>query len=144
MYDLMKVLDNENAPKVGIFWYLPEENELFGVNSAEISGLKEVNGNITYPVLHKTFWQKQKHRAIAKGQKDSIFLKDYTQIPRGRIFYHDGKFTVMVGSWYKEHEDNLRELIKEEFDLDDFDFKIGECLELGNDWDEKEYVLSNF
>ena len=135
MYDLMKVFDNENAPKVGIFWYLPEENELFGVNSAEISGLKEINGNITYPGLRKIFWQKQKYRALAKGKKDSIFLKDYTQIPRGRIFYHNGKFTVMVGIR------SMRELIKDEFDLIDFGFKIGECLELGNDWGEKEYVF---
>ena len=42
-------------------------------------------------------------RAEARMKKelpyDPIYLNDYTQIPRGRVFFREGNFSVFVGSW---------------------------------------------
>lgn len=138
IYSLMKELyDNENNPKIGIFWYLPEENDLFGVNSIIMLEDDYKKSRFTLSTSHKTYWQRQEHKAIAKGDRDSIFLQDYTQIPRGIVAYQNGRFIAIVGSWYKDYEDDLRGLITFEFNLTDFEFEIGEYLELGDSWDEK-------
>ena len=76
---------------------------------------------------------------MAKGKTTSVYYQDYTRIPRGRIFYDNGKFIVKVGSWYKQHEEELRELVADAFNLpDDFVFEIGRHWELEHGWDESQ------
>ena len=91
-------MDNEK-PKVGIFWYNYADNTLFGVEKGDAELYADQGNQITYPKLHKTYWQKQHHRAVAKNDTNSIFYKEhnYTLIPRGRIFLENNTFYVIIG-----------------------------------------------
>jgi len=113
----MRKLDNNHSPQLGIFWYNPEADELFGVNATDSDIIPfSANGRKTYRKLHKDIWQREFHKATAKG-KQPIFTGDYTQPPRGRIFqYEDGHFEIMVGDWIDEYP-NVVDLIMLEFDL---------------------------
>ena len=129
--------NNQDEPKVGIFWYNEDADELFEISKIESSELQfNSNGLKTIKTLHKSLWQKQKNKAISKGKNPGIFDKDYTEIPRGRIFQRsDGTFQLMCGSWINEHIINL---VKEEFDLKNvpFEVKIDEHWEIGHGWSE--------
>jgi hypothetical protein len=132
---------NQDEPKVGIFWYSKDSNELFGISKIEANELQfNSNGLKTIKTLHKSWWQKQKNRAVSTGKDPGIFTKDYTQIPRGRIFQRkDSVFQLMCGSWIDEH---IVDLVKEEFDLKNVQFEIviDEHWEIGHGWSE-EYGL---
>ena len=80
-------LDN-GKPKLGIFWYDAANQSLFGVEKMDAEQATFVNGRATIAKLHKTYWQKQHHRAEAKGDTRSIFYQEHndTLIPRGRVF----------------------------------------------------------
>jgi hypothetical protein len=95
-------LDN-GKPKLGIFWYDTANQSLFGVEKIDAEQATFVNGRATISKLHKTYWQKQHHRAEAKGDTRSIFYQEhnYTLIPRGRVFLDEktDRFYVCVGSW---------------------------------------------
>jgi hypothetical protein len=129
--------DFQNEPKVGIFWYDEKSDELFGVTKIEASELQfNNNGLKTVKALHKAWWKKQQMRARAKNQYTSVFMQDYTQIPRGRIFEtKDGLFQLMCGSWINEH---IVDLVKEEFDLQNtpFEVNVDEHWEIGHGWSE--------
>ena len=128
---------NQDEPKVGIFWYNEDTDELFGINKIEASDLQfNYNGLKTIKTLHKSLWQKEKNKAVSKGKDPGIFIKDYTQVPRGRIFQRkDGIFQLMCGSWINEH---IIDLVKEEFDLNTvkIEIKIDEHWEIGHGWSE--------
>ena len=70
MIEVMLALDCGDNPKVGIFWYLPEEHDLFEVHSICPPNEQEP---YTIPDLHKDVWRKAKFRAKARGKKDSIY-----------------------------------------------------------------------
>jgi hypothetical protein len=75
-------------------------------------------------------------QARAKNQYTSVFMQDYTQIPRGRIFEtKDGLFRLMCGSWINEH---IVDCVKEEFDLQNapFEVNVDEHWEIGHEWVE--------
>ena len=146
----MKGFMDNGKPKVGIFWYDYINNILFGVEKGDVELYTNQGSNITYPKLHKTYWQKQHHRAVAKGDTSSIFYKEhnYTLIPRGRIFLEGDTFYVNVGSWINGEingqncidKDQLRELIIDEFNLpDDFIFRIDYHWDIGHGWSEERF-----
>ena len=141
MVGLMQNFFETDKPKVGIFWYDYVNNTLFGVEKDDADKYETEHGKATLPKLHKTYWQKQHHRAVAKGETNSIFYQehDYTKIPRGRIFLEEGKFTVMVGNWIDQiDQQKLRELIQDEFNLpEDFTFKQDYHWNLGHGWSEE-------
>jgi hypothetical protein len=130
--------DVQDKPKVGIFWYDANAGELFGISKVNADDLRfNSNGLKTISVLHKSWWQKQKNRAVSKGKDPGIFAKDYTQIPRGRIFQRkDGVFQLMCGSWMN---DRIEELVKDEFDLYNVPFErtIDIHWEIGHGWSEE-------
>ena len=141
--DQMYSYRDTGDPKVGIFWFDTDELELFNVMSCDIKyGVKGEFG-ITLPKLHKDIWTKEYYRAVNKKKLNKpynpIYLQDYTQIPRGRVFYDtkSNEFRVYVGSWYKEYENVLKDLIKSEFDLKDFKFVVLKHWELGHGWTER-------
>lgn len=108
-----------DRPQLGIFWFNPVQYTLFGVSKMDAEECLAMN-HLTYPKLHKTFWQKQHHRARAKGDTGSMYYdeQNYTMIPRGRIFYDDGKFVVKVGDWHREIDaTRFSELIQDEFNI---------------------------
>ena len=130
--------EHQDEPKVGIFWYDEEKDELFGVSKIEASDLQfNINDLKTIKTLHKTWWQKQKNKAISKGEDPGIFKKEYTLVPRGRIFQRkDGVFQLMCGSWINDH---IESLVKDEFDLQNVLFEkiVDEHWEIGHGWSEE-------
>lgn len=146
MIDAMSPFLDNGKPKVGIFWYDIANNVLFGVEKDDAEKYVADTGYGTLGKLHKTYWQKQHHRAIAKGITDSIFYieSNYTKIPRGRVFVkNDGVCHVAVGKWFDGIIDgekvfdtqNVRELIADEFNLpDDFEVVYDEHWDLGHGW----------
>lgn len=148
--NLMKGFMNNENPKVGIFWYNYVDNTLFGVEKGDVELYNDQGNIITYPKLHKTYWQKQHHRAVAKNDINSIFYKEhnYTLIPRGRIFLEDDIFYVNVGSWINGEvngqncidKDKLRDLIVDEFNLpNDFIFRVDHHWDIGHGWSEEKF-----
>ena len=116
--EMSKFFESEK-PQLGIFWFNPVKYNLFGVSKADAEECL-AEGHLTYPKLHKTFWQKQHHRARAKKDTTSLYYAEhnYTMIPRGRIFYDEGRFVVKVGDWYdKIDKERFSELIQDEFNL---------------------------
>lgn len=148
--NLMKGFMDNGKPKVGIFWYNYADNILFGVEKGDVELYTNQGNIITYPKLHKTYWQKQHHRAVVKGDINSIFYKEhnYTLIPRGRIFLEGDTFYVNVGSWINGEvngqncidKEKLRELIIDEFNLpDNFIFRIDYHWNIGHGWSEERF-----
>ena len=133
--------DTQNEPHVGIFWYDTHTDELFGVNKEYASELQfNQNGLKTVKILHKTWWQKQKNKAISKGKDPGIFRNEYTIVPRGRIFQtKDGVFQLLCGKWVNDH---IKNLVIDEFELRDVPFEvvIDTHWEIGHGWSE-EYGL---
>ena len=132
---------DENA-EVGIFWYHPIEEALFEVHSIPVTSLKK--HETTYPRLHKTIWQELHFRAKARMKKelsyDPIYLNDYTQIPRGRVFFREGKFYVFVGSWITS---KIKKMIIKRFNLQECNviFKIDTHWEIGHGWSSEKDLL---
>jgi hypothetical protein len=136
--NIMKENLHNEDPKVGIFWYNPYKNELFGVVALSLddpNNSKTPNG-ITCKILHKKKWQIEYNRLKFKEKLTNTYPYngDYKDKPRGRIFYKDNIFYVMVGSWiYDDENYKAIDLIEETFDLtnenveilDDFHWDIG-------------------
>ena len=113
---------DEQMPCIGIFWYDPQEHSFFGVHKKEItpkmveeSRAKGVDV-IDYPIsslLHQT--------------------SDIKQRECGRVAWNVNKFIVLVGKWAEPIQDELTELLEQEFSLPYFEFVYAECppIELG-------------
>ena len=150
-------MDN-GKPKVGIFWYDMANGSLFGVEKIDAEQAVFVNGkgkissgdltrgsstSSSIKMEHKTYWQKQHHRAEAKGDTSSIFYAEhnYTMIPRGRIFLDEAtdRFYVCVGHWLNDiDQEHFREVLEDEFNLPpDFDLVIDIHWDLGHGWSEE-------
>lgn len=112
-------LHNED-PKVGIFWYNPQRNELFGVVALSLDdqNVSDCPNGKTCKILHKKKWQQDK--------------------PRGRVFYKDNKFLITVGSWINENENyKVIDLVEKEFNLTNEDTEIVEDShwDIGSGWE---------
>ena len=63
---------DEQMPCVGIFWYDPDDNTLFGVRKKELTpqmveeAAEKGKPFINYPQLHRQVWAKEYFRAQAK------------------------------------------------------------------------------
>ena len=121
-FPLSSVADLSPWHLVGIFWYDPEDNTLFGVRKKELtpqmveeSRAKGVDV-IDYPIsslLHQT--------------------SDIKQRECGRVAWTIDKFIVLVGKWAEPIKEQLTELLEQEFSLPYFEFVYAECppIELG-------------
>ena len=134
----MKVFD-EPMPSVGIFWYDPQEHDLWGVYKLEVTPkmVEDAAENgipyINYPKLHRQIWQKESFRALAQNEPTK-FKGDYTQIPRGRVVWEVNKFVVFVGMWAKNIEEELSALLEKEFALPYVELRYDEHWDLGHGW----------
>lgn len=88
---------------------------------------------INYPKLHRQIWAQQYFRAQAK-HLDTKFKGDYTQVPRGRVAWNIDKFIVLVGRWAEPIQDELSDLLEQEFSLPYFEFVYDEHWDLGHGW----------
>jgi len=142
IHEMIQYFDEK--AEVGIFWYNPTEEELFEVHSIPVTSLRK--GETTYPKLHKDVWTKLHYRAKDRKEKglsyDSIYLSDYTKVPRGRVFFRESKFYVFVGSWVTPE---IEQMIIDQFNLQECDviFKIDTHWEIGHGW-SSEIDLLNF
>lgn len=129
--------DHQDDPYVGIFWYDTRNEELFGVVKSPAADLPFKSRDIfakpakTCQALHENVWRKARY----KKKPDPRFNRDYTKVPRGRVFEVEGQgFVVCVGSWIDEHPE-AKELILDEFELpEDTEFKFDIHWELGHGW----------
>lgn len=143
LVDFMREFWDDGKPQVGIFCYDPIAVSLFGVEKEDADRAFFINGRATIGKLHKTYWQKQHHRAVAKGDERSIFYQEhnYTMIPRGRVFLDEvsERFYVCVGNWFHDvDEEQFRQLLEDEFNLPfDFDLVVDEHWDLGHGWSEE-------
>ena len=94
----------DDEPKVGIFWYDPRKNDLFGVRSHRVSDYVKANsrsefGSISCSEMHEDVWKKEFHRQKYKNGGIGPFTGAYEMVPRGRIFYNpeNKEFTIAVG-----------------------------------------------
>lgn len=134
-------IDKQDDPDVGIFWYDPEEDELFGVVSVSVDEAIAQQSSLfdnkivkTCRKLHYKVWQKEHFRG-----KDSRFNGDWTQTPRGRVFaLDDGTFVVMTGSWIRQYP-QVMDYILDEFQLpeDQTKFKIDKHWDLGHGYTDR-------
>jgi len=128
----MRSFNDQNPPSVGFFWYDPKTNELFGVQSIGANQTSFNNGRRTLRKTHREYWQKEKHRS----SKDRRIQGDYTMTPRGRVYqFQDGSFKVYVGSWITKYLHKVEKLVKEEFNINEFNFVIEKHWEIGTGWD---------
>ena len=111
-------LDKQDDPEVGIFWYDPREDELFGVVS-----IAPVKGLNTISKLHKQVWAKERNRRISKQQPLGQWSGDYKDTPRGRVFKADDGYLVKVGSWIYDYPEAKQQII-EEFNLQHVEVKF--------------------
>ena len=140
--DIMKEGLHNDDPKVGIFWYNPIKNELFGVVALSLNdeGITNCPKGKTCKILHKKKWQNEYRRLKYQEHKDNTFpyIGAYEDKPRGRIFYKDNKFFITVGSWINEN-DNYKaiDLIENEFDITNEDTEIIEDShwDIGSGWE---------
>lgn len=108
-------------PKVGIFWYNPQKNELFGV-------------------VNLSLGDEEYRRLKYKEKQENTFpyIGAYENKPRGRVFYKDNKFLITVGSWINENENyKIIDLVEKEFDLTNEDTEIVEDShwDIGSGWE---------
>ena len=140
--EMSKFFESEK-PQLGIFWFNPVTYQLFGVLKKDADECL-AEGHLTYPKLHKTFWQKQHNRARAKNDTTSLYYDEhnYTMVPRGRLFYDNGNYVVKVGDWYDQiDKQRFSELIEDEFNLtpDKLRFEHDIHWDLGHGWSEEKF-----
>lgn len=141
----LKELMSENVAyqddaEVGIFWYDPEADELFGVKSADVNDVPYYKSNLfegrevkTCRPLHYKVWEREHYRG-----KDHRFSGDYTLVPRGRVFFvKDIGFIVVVGDWINDYPE-AKSLILSEFNLPgSTEFRVDEHWAIGHGWSDK-------
>ena len=132
-------IEHQEDPKVGIFWYDSNRQELFGVRSTDVEDVPYYHSNLfntdvkTCKPLHYKVWEKEFYR-----KKDKRFTGDYTLVPRGRVFYvKDRGFVVIVGSWINKYPEAKDEIMYE-FDLPkNTEFQTDPHWDLGHGWSDK-------
>jgi len=136
MMDSMRAnFNNQDVPNVGIFWFSPKSQELFGIAKIPTCDRQfDFRGLKTISTLHKDFWTKQYHKDKALG-RPTAFHGDYTQTPRGRVWEQkDVGFIVTVGEWFKDYP-IAKKLIQIEFDLpESTEYRIDDHWNIGSGW----------
>ena len=132
----------DQEPKVGIFWYSPQSNDLFGVRSHRVSDYVKPNANTEFGTvscseMHEDVWKKEYHRQKYKNGGVGPFTGAYEMVPRGRIFYNPNTkvFTIAVGSWIEQYPQAVP-LIVDEFNLKDttYEVKTAHHWDIGQKW----------
>ena len=114
---------DEQMPCVGIFWYDPQDHTLFGVRKKELTPqmVEEERSKgvdvIDYPLSTLNYE-----------------LSTLSMVPRGRVAWTIDKFIVLVGKWAEPIQDELTELLGQEFSLPYFEFVYDEHWDLGHGW----------
>ena len=128
-------LGEQENPKVGIFWYSPQLQDVFGVVAIDAATAPKSghSGLRTCKELHKYLWKKQYNHDKAHNIQ-SPFVGDYKYTPRGRVFYDDelDTYHIMVGAWLNDHPE-AKPLIRAAFNLTDPNLHV--TFERGIHWE---------
>jgi hypothetical protein len=135
--EIMKTYNSNDVPQIGLFWYNPEKKKLVGVYKDRYDIVWEQQKKkgskypiVSYPVLHKDLW----HEVVASKQLPS---GDYTEIPRGRIWFYPEtfEFKIMIGKWIEDYPE-AKNLIIKEMNLEKVNpvFAYGKHWDLGSGW----------
>ena len=136
--EMIRFMENNrghgNDPKVGIFWWNEQLNELFGVVSHPTSDYSKPNcggGKISCSELHEDVWKKQYYKQKFKKNGIGPFRGPYQDTPRGRIFYNinTDTYEICVGEWINKYPDAIDEII-DEFDL----YNVKHTIEIKDHW----------
>ena len=128
---MSKIPSKDKEPKLGIFWYSPERKKLIGVTTCGLlsDNLVEWDSLVTLGEFHEDNYVGD---IYARGLSKE---KDYTKIPRGRVFFDpsSSKFRIFIGAWIDECGDAYQ-LILKEFNLENqnYEFKYDEHYEIGH------------
>lgn len=131
-----------DEPMVGIFWYSPQRDELFGIRSHRVSDYTKANsrsefGSVSCSEMHEDVWKKEYHRQKYKRGGVGPYNGAYEMVPRGRIFYNPDTevFTIAVGSWIKDYPSAVP-LIVDEFNLEGtaYEVKTAHHWDIGQKW----------
>ena len=139
MQDMMEAMDanleEQENPKVGIFWYSPRIKDVFGVVAvdAQVQAQIEHRKAVSCKELHKYVWKKKYNYYKFHGGSD-LYVGDYKYVPRGRVFYlpDTDEYDIMVGSWINKHPEAI-EKIKIAFDLNDENLNV--VVKIGIHWE---------
>ena len=144
--DAMKLMSSNRGkadePMVGIFWYSPQRDELFGIRSHRVSDYTKANsrsefGSVSCSEMHEDVWKKEYHRQKYKRGGVGPYNGAYEMVPRGRIFYNPDTevFTIAVGSWIKDYPSAVP-LIVDEFNLEGtaYEVKTAHHWDIGQKW----------
>lgn len=132
----------DQEPQVGIFWYSPQRNDLFGVRSHRVSDYVKPNARSEFDIvscseMHEDVWKKEYHRQKYKNSGIGPFTGAYEMVPRGRIFYNPDTevFTIAVGSWIEQYPQAVP-IIVEEFNLSGttYEVKTAHHWDIGQKW----------
>ena len=127
-------LEEQENPKVGIFWYSPQLQDVFGVVAIDAASAPVSGGGLrTCKELHKYLWKKQFNYDKAHNV-NSPFRGDYKYTPRGRVFYDDelDEYHIMVGAWLNDYPE-AKPLIRAAFNLTDPNLHV--TFERGIHWE---------
>ena len=139
LYKIMESsLTDGDKPCVGIFWYSPARKECFGVVKSKEGDSNYIKG--TCKELHKYVWKdKFNYFKYHKNAGVNLFVGDYKDKPRGRVFYddEDNTYYIMVGSWIKDYPE-AKQVILNEFNLNGchYSFEIDMHWEIGMGYGE--------
>lgn len=109
---------DEQMPSVGIFWYDPEDHTLFGVRKKELT-------------------PREVEEAAEKGMsfiKYPVDIKSKPEACGGCVMWNKDKFVIQTGKWAEPIQQELSELIEQEFSLPCFEFVYDEHWDLGHGW----------
>ncbi len=132
----------DDEPKVGIFWYSPQKNDLFGVRSHRVTDYLKANsrtefGSVSCSEMHEDVWKKEYHRQKYKNNGIGPYRGAYEMTPRGRIFYNPDTevFSIAVGSWIEQYPQAIQ-LIVDEFNLagTHYEVKTAHHWDIGQKW----------
>lgn len=132
----------DEEPKVGIFWYSPQRDELFGVRSHRASEYVKANartefGTVSCAEMHEDVWKKEFHKQKYKNGGIGPYVGAYEMTPRGRIFYNPetDEYTIAVGEWINQYPQAIA-MIEEEFNLQNTNHsvKTAHHWDIGQKW----------
>lgn len=132
----------DDEPKVGIFWYSPQRDELFGVRSHRASEYVKANartefGTVSCAEMHEDVWKKEFHKQKYKNGGIGPYVGAYEMTPRGRIFYNPetDEYTIAVGEWINQYPQAIV-MIEEEFNLQNTNHsvKTAHHWDIGQKW----------
>ena len=129
---MRKYLSTNDSGNIGIFWYLPSStgtNRFIGVYKILASAITPNEKGIrVYPGLHKDLWKEVRRQNLN-------LPRNYTAIRRGRVSQNISGFELWVGSWYPPCKMDVDKLVKENFNLDQFEVIQDSHWDIGNGWD---------